>query len=571
MADFKPEDYFLGAADTSDDFKFLAAARQGNLITPLIDGTAFFIAAEEAMAAAKRSLYLAFWNIYADMKLSSAKVKTSEGVADWQSLLVKLAKREVKIRIVSSDFEAILANDNHQRGWKEYQLFTSTAQAAKLTQDQFQVFCSRHPAQIIAGTGLKGRVEGLFDKLVAELNKKPGELGTKLQNSPGIWPIVKLDKGKLQSTKPKAYTLFPATHHQKMLIIDGRIAFVGGINVSDAYWATPAHDKEKQRTHDLGCRVEGLIVEDLERNFVGRWNKEIANFTASVTEANAAKLKGHSITAPFAPKPLTMSKTALGKQGNALAQVHRTLSLKITQMGPLLGVTTERDSVAKAYELAISCANEFIYVENQYVRVVQFADWIIKRFTDTGKKLQVIIVVPMLPEELEEGGGDPLTQFGLYLQFQTLDKLRKALGANFGLYSLIQDAPVPRGGNRKVASSGSLRIYPHSKVMIVDDVYASVGSSNINPRGFQLDSEINVAWHEPASVKSFREQLWKEHLGSPNGSLFKLWKVADYVKNWDAIATKNLKLKPGTRQGFIIPHDLDAAPGKQELFPDFLV
>jgi hypothetical protein len=78
-------------------------------------------------------------------------------------------------------------------------------------------------------------------------------------------------------------------------------------------------------------------------------------------------------------------------------------------------------------------------------------------------------------------------------------------------------------------------------------------------------------WHDPTSVKAFREQLWKEHLGSSTGSAFAAWKPADYVKQWDAIAKKKTTATPGTRQGFIVPHDPDLAKGTQQPFNDFLV
>lgn len=157
----------------------------------------------------------------------------------------------------------------------------------------------------------------------------------------------------------------------------------------------------------------------------------------------------------------------------------------------------------------------------------------------------------------------------MYLQYETLTKLQKALGSNLGLYSLVQNTAAPKD-SAGVSSFGSLRIYPHSKVLIVDDVFASIGSANINPRGFQLDAEMDLAWHEATSAKTFREQLWKEHLGTVDGSLFATWKNADFVKEWDAIAKKNTTAKPGARQGFIVPHDPTVATGAQSFIPDFV-
>jgi phosphatidylserine/phosphatidylglycerophosphate/cardiolipin synthase-like enzyme len=65
-------------------------------------------------------------------------------------------------------------------------------------------------------------------------------------------------------------------------------------------------------------------------------------------------------------------------------------------------------------------------------------------------------------------------------------------------------------------------IYVHAKLMIVDDVFVSVGSSNLNRRGFYHDGETN-AFAVPLALKSdptnparlLRARLWAEHLGLP--------------------------------------------------------
>lgn len=567
MADTKPEDFFLPAAETGDDLKFLTPSRQGNKIEPLIDGAAFFTAVEEAMAAAKESIYCAIWSMYPTTPLLSSKVKSSLKVKDWQGLMIKMAKEnKVRVRIITSDFDPVLDNPHHQRAWKGFNGFVAQAVKAGLTKDQFQMFCSLHPAEFSPGFAeklLKKQLKEVIDKL-----NKAKLAG--LENSPGIWPLVKLASGKLKMADKPALKIVPGTHHQKALVIDGKIGFVGGINISPFYHTTPEH-KGNQRAHDIFCRVEGPVVEDIERNFVGRWNAEPPRFTAFVTAANAFKLKGFKIANPFPISTLAMSKTALGKAGNAVAQLHRTQSSSITGGFPLLTLKTDRGDVKQSYEKVISLANEYIYIENQYVRVVELADWIAKRFK-ANSKLQVIIVVPILPEELEEGKADELTLHGLFLQHKALTTLRTALGRNLGLYSLVQNKKAPTDSkNKKLSSFGSMRVYPHSKVLIVDDVFASIGSANVNPRGFLLDSEANIGWHDPMSVKAFREQLWREHLGSSTGSVFASWKPADYVKEWDAIAKKNTTATPGARQGFIVPHDPDLAKGTQQPFNDFLV
>ncbi|WP_374754049.1 phospholipase D-like domain-containing protein, partial [Type-E symbiont of Plautia stali] len=72
-------------------------------------------------------------------------------------------------------------------------------------------------------------------------------------------------------------------------------------------------------------------------------------------------------------------------------------------------------------------------------------------------------------------------------------------------------------------------VYIHSKLMIVNDVFTTHGSANINTRSMQVDSEMNIA-HEWASVtQSLRRRLWNLHtngMGSVDDSksAFDIWK-----------------------------------------------
>ncbi len=567
----KPADFFLDPVDKSSDLTFLSAASSGNKIEFLVDGSEFFPAVEEAMADAKESIYCGFWAIYADTPLLSAKVKKNLGVTDWQGLLAKKARDDnVKVRIMTSDFDPSFDNKTHQRSWMGFNKFVARAVKSKLTASQFQVFISRHPASVTGATNPLVAKLGLSQLQDAVKDLNANNLAG-LENSPGIWDVVQLKSGKLQIIANPALTAYVATYHQKTVVIDNRIAFVGGINISDFYQNPPTHLGD-QRAHDAFCRVEGPVVADVERNFVGRWNDEFSRFNAFVAAANAAKLGKYQINSPLAISKLTLSGSTLAAAGNATAQMHRTICSGISSsMTP----NTIRDDIRKTYERAISLANDYIYIENQYIRVVDLANWIVQRF-QANKSLQVIVVVPVMPEELEEGKGDPITIKGVMLEYDTLTQLKSKLGRNLGLYSLVQNSKIPKDADAKkkgLASFGSLRIYPHSKILIVDDVFASIGSANVNGRSFQLDAEVDLGWYDPDSVKALRQRLWNEHLGSSSGSLFAAWKPADYVKNWDAIANKNATALPQQRQGFVVPHDVKAPkrPGFQYLVvPDWM-
>ena len=76
-------------------------------------------------------------------------------------------------------------------------------------------------------------------------------------------------------------------------------------------------------------------------------------------------------------------------------------------------------------------------------------------------------------------------------------------------------------------------VYIHSKLMIVNDVFTTHGSANINTRSMQVDSELNIA-HEWASVtQGLRRRLWEQHTGGIGAQddpavAFKVW--ADIIE-----------------------------------------
>jgi phosphatidylserine/phosphatidylglycerophosphate/cardiolipin synthase-like enzyme len=177
-------------------------------------------------------------------------------------------------------------------------------------------------------------------------------------------------------------------------------------------------------------------------------------------------------------------------------------------------------------------------------------------------ELQVIVVLPVAPEEVnEKGGADRITQHGLFLQHGVLTRLADALGVNFGMFSLIAQRKPEKASSTNVA--GSHQIYVHNKCLVVDDVYAHVSSANTNPRSFEVDTEVGLGWYEPESVRPLRESLWRELLGNPDMSN---WQTADYVKEWSRIALGNLRETKNfaRRRGFVVPHDPDRFPGSDQ-------
>ncbi|HOP35755.1 MAG TPA: phospholipase D-like domain-containing protein, partial [Syntrophales bacterium] len=133
---------------------------------------------------------------------------------------------------------------------------------------------------------------------------------------------------------------------------------------------------------------------------------------------------------------------------------------------------------------------------------------LLERLADENRpKLQVVLVLPQRAHTLME-------QASLAnIQKKLLDSLRAAAkegGHRLGLYS-----PVSGTGPSEV------QVYIHSKVLVVDDRFITVGSANTTNRSMGLDTELNLSWEaapdEGESIRSIREarlSLLAEHLGN---------------------------------------------------------
>lgn len=296
------------------------------------------------------------------------------------------------------------------------------------------------------------------------------------------------------------------THHQKFMVLktDGATtAFCGGLDIAykrtPADWQAPGY---RWLWHDVHCKLEGRIVRDLEREFVMRWNRE----------------KSQAMT-PARPgwKPLeklALSRVKTADQALTLnpqqMQVQRTVSVAGVPIH-----TNRRDEIWQGTQRLIACATRFIYLENQYFHKPRMADAIVKQ-ARAHPELVVIVVVP------SETDDDPdiVTKHGNAMQHEFF---RRLLGG----------MPAQR-----------LRVYTmahriiHSKFMLADDRDLSLGSANANPRGFSLDTELNLMLRDTQAVAAFRHRLWGHNLGLAPATVAG-WAPASFLSKWDAVAQAN--------------------------------
>lgn len=559
-------DYFLEPQIHSDSNKYRGPIRTLTNFKPLIDGDTIFRKFEHAILKAKKHVLIAFWQLDPGTKTLTNLAK-KKGFITWGDLIVGMAKRGVKIRVMVSDFDPIIQHGIHLKVWNNYRNFVTVIKNKSIKKEFFQMIVVKHEFNLevkgVLGVLITLKVNTLMDFLNKLLPIKKRIIIFK--KSPGLWtlfdPLFKTGTFKLKSLK-STHNLLPGSFHQKIILVDGKKAFVGGLNIMPLYLDSQKHRKKKMPWHDLFIQFEGDLLIDILRNYIGMWNKERKSFNDFLKEANKELLTLNPKASNFLKfKPglnneLVEKEFPLvppNKKGRSIrAQVHRTISVHSKKRVPRV----VREDIHKGYLKSINMASKYIYIENQYFRSMEIAEAIVNRFKKV-KTLRVIIVLPGKAEELlnkKPEDIDIITKHGAHLQFEALQFMEKEMGPNIGLFSLV------RGPKKDM-------VYVHSKLLLIDDIFGSVGSANLNPRSFKMDTELNVVWHDKRTVRDLRLKLWLEMIGKQSG--MKRWKPDLFVKKWTKIAKKN-NTASGVkrRKGFIIPFLNTFKGEKSAVVPD---
>jgi len=225
-----------------------------------------------------------------------------------------------------------------------------------------------------------------------------------------------------------------------------------------------------------------------------------------------------------------------------------------------LGIPHTDRSIFEKYVQCIETAEHFIYIENQFfissstdeafVPINKIAGALVKRIIRAhkeGKNFKVVVVMPLLPEFAATITGNLLHDFNeIFLDLciayeqRTLIWPKKGLNLFPSMIQVLKDANIDphkyfnvyclRNHGEINSKPVTEQIYVHSKMMIVDDRRAIIGSANINDRSMLGYRDLEIAMFMegntmidskmdgkpyPVSVfaHSLRTELYKQHLG----------------------------------------------------------
>lgn len=356
-----------------------------------------------------------------------------------------------------------------------------------------------------------------------------------------------------------------ASHHQKLIVVDRGIAFVGGMDVCTSRWDRREHaaaSAERARS-PWGSYAPYHDVQA----FVG----------ADTARACAAIdiLRGW-----FCERWLGATGTPLVLPDVAPAAIAITPSFVVE--APRVGLTRTlpaqdeppTELVKEIYELhlrAIAEAQRLIYIENQYFSSNELGDAFVRRMTSDGPPLEIAIVLPD-----KSAGWKERISIGAYQQriLARLTEVAARTGHRLGVY--YQCAP---------ADDGEVPVFVHAKVLAVDDRFLLVSSANTSNRSMTFDSELGLAWEAPAPTVSLRDariELLREHCGMSDAeALRELTEITGLVDRLDALATarshrlrmhrRNVDEKPGWLLSKLLPSESPMDPDHsmvEELLPE---
>lgn len=302
-----------------------------------------------------------------------------------------------------------------------------------------------------------------------------------------MWDLLRWARHKRITFKFDSAHPLGCSHHQKIAVLDDRLAVCGGIDMTDKRWDTRAHrqDEPGRRTvyggsycawHDATMMMEGEVAAALAEIGEGRWDRAGGGDLAAI-EPSTESLWPKELPVQFENVEIGMARTRAA---------HRECS--------------ELREIEALFLRHIREARRFIYAESQYFASRAVAEAIAARLRQADPP-EIVIVHPANADG--------------WLEQQAMDHARAAL------VRAIEEADLQDRFSLWMPYAEDAAIYCHAKLMIIDDAVVRIGSANLNNRSMGLDSECDVFIdsrrpgnaHAAAPIARLRCSLLAEHLG----------------------------------------------------------
>jgi phosphatidylserine/phosphatidylglycerophosphate/cardiolipin synthase-like enzyme len=257
-------------------------------------------------------------------------------------------------------------------------------------------------------------------------------------------------------------------HHEKLVVVDDRIATVGGIDLTsfcgDRYDSSEHPWRPGLGWHDASALLRGPVVADVAAHFRLRWRE----------------VTGQELPAAAVPEESVEHEL----------QLVQTIPEKVYKAVP-----TGAFRIFESYVRALRSAERLIYLESQFLWSPELVELLAEKLRRPPR--DDFRIVAVLPSHPDSGNDDSRGQVGVLAQ------------ADDGAGRFLACALYAR--------QAALRepIYVHAKIGIVDDRWLTIGSANLNEHSLFNDTEVNLVSCESGLARATRERLWAEHLELP--------------------------------------------------------
>ncbi|MDO6590339.1 MULTISPECIES: phospholipase D-like domain-containing protein [Rhodobacterales] len=471
------------------------------------------LTAQEAYPALEKQFLDAQNEIIAGFRIFDARTKLRLPAAQeigetWIDLICHTLKRGVRITLTISDFDPIARASLHQYAWDCYWVLLNAAEKDGC-RDNLTLRIATHPARV----GILPRIL-LWPRLISEISKCINDIDN-VEHTPNLKPLVKRKGAKLSPRLFPIPPLAPVSHHQKLAVFDGQRLFIGGLDLNERRYDTPAHNQESDETwHDVQVLTDGPVAVEARQHLLEM---------DDVFEGKATKPKTHLL---------------------------RTISAKRRVSFPYMSPRRMVTEIADTHAAQIALSENLIYFETQFFRDETLARHLAKRAQE-NPDLSLIIILPAAPEDVafsSDWGVD--AAYGEHLQVKCIDIVRQAFGDRAFFGSPAQ-RKLSADDGRAVHFDAPI-VYLHAKVSIFDDRMGIVSSANLNGRSMNWDTEAGIKTAHPQEVLQLKTKCFTHWLGADASEAFFNRQTAR--KAWSDLATSNTQRAPDQRRGFILPY-----------------
>lgn len=261
--------------------------------------------------------------------------------------------------------------------------------------------------------------------------------------------------------------------HRKIVVVDDKTGYTGGMNIADYYVVGLEKIGE---WHDIHMRIEGPVVNKLQDIFLRMWNKETKQQVLSDRHRKVANMITERTPVTDMPESEVAQLTLEERMTLVGKRTHQEVEIAIVDRSP--GKTA--DAIRKVYAKALDSAEEHVQIVNPYFVPTNSVRRAIKRALKRGVKVEI-----MLPAK-SDIGFTPET--GELVAYRLMKK-----GAKVYLFD---------GG------------FHHSKVMMVDSTFCTVGTANLDSRSLRYDYETNALIFDKGTTDELSTMFERDKLNS---------------------------------------------------------